>query len=90
MENPFNTILERISGLEDLIRSISSNQPPVQTAPEELVSHQEMCHFLNTSTTTLRKRRDNGEIPFRRIGKQYRYSKSEVSEAIKKKKGALK
>ncbi|WP_276363860.1 helix-turn-helix domain-containing protein [Daejeonella sp. H1SJ63] len=89
MENPFNIILERISGLEDLIKSMSSNQPQIQASPEELVSHREICHFLNLSTTTVRKRRNNGDIPHKRIGKKYLYSKSEVSEAIKKKRGGI-
>ncbi|MHB1179051.1 MAG: helix-turn-helix domain-containing protein [Daejeonella sp.] len=87
-ENPFNTILQEISQLKDLILTIQGTHPinqPINT--EAPVSQKEICEFLGITQPTLIKMRNRREIPFKRAGARYLYNKADVSAAIEKKGG---
>ena len=49
----------------------------------------EACLLLRISRSTLQKWRDNGTIPFYRIGGKFLYSPTELKKAMNKKKENL-
>ncbi len=52
------------------------------TVNKEILTEQELQELLGVSRTTLWKLRKNG-LPYVRIGREYRYFKSEVIEWLK-------
>ncbi len=51
---------------------------------EELLTDAELRQFLGVSRTTLWRLRKNGGLPFGRVGRAYRYRKSEVLAWLKR------
>jgi hypothetical protein len=61
---------------------LSSYLPQTVEAP---VDARAMSAYLDVSPQTLRKYREQGKIPFIKVGKSHRYVKSSVVEALTKK-----
>jgi excisionase family DNA binding protein len=49
---------------------------------ENPITADEMCRFAGISYPTLKKYREQGKLPFIKIGKSYRYVKSDVVSAL--------
>lgn len=54
---------------------------------KELMNEKEVRELLRISRTTLWKLRKNEKFPFSKVGRQYRYSRKEILEWMKEKKG---
>ncbi|MEW6419078.1 MAG: helix-turn-helix domain-containing protein [Nitrospirota bacterium] len=50
---------------------------------KEILTEQELQKLLGVSRTTLWKLRKNGHLPYTKIGREYRYLKSEIIEWLK-------
>lgn len=50
---------------------------------DELLTDSGLREFLGVSRTTLWRLRKDGGLPFGRVGREYRYRKSEILEWIK-------
>ena len=54
---------------------------------KELMTEREVREMIRISRTTLWKLRKNEGFPFTKVGRQYRYSKKEILEWMKERKG---
>ena len=54
---------------------------------KELMTEKEVREMIRISRTTLWKLRKNEGFPFTKVGRQYRYSKKEILEWMKERKG---
>lgn len=50
---------------------------------KEILTEQELQELLGVSRTTLWKLRKNENLPYTKIGREYRYFKSEIIEWLK-------
>jgi excisionase family DNA binding protein len=50
---------------------------------KEILTEQELQELLGVSRTTLWKLRKNENLPYTKIGREYRYLKSEIIEWLK-------
>jgi excisionase family DNA binding protein len=91
-----NVILSSISidDLTTIIRSCvksemanSVTQPPNE---EEFITENEVKEILQVSKVTLKKWRDNGKLPYYRIGSRIRYKRHEILVALQSSKNNFK
>ncbi|MDD5643886.1 MAG: helix-turn-helix domain-containing protein [bacterium] len=61
----------------------------VEGKEKELMNEKEVRELLRISRTTLWKLRKNEKFPFSKVGRQYRYSRKEILEWMKEKKGKI-
>ncbi|KYP16628.1 hypothetical protein [Flavihumibacter sp. CACIAM 22H1] len=85
MVNPFDVILERINGLEDLImtQSMATTKEP----PAEIIDRNELQKRLGLSEVSIMNWEKKGKIPNFRIGGAVRYNWPKVIEALESKGG---
>lgn len=83
MSNPFDEIINRIEGLENLI----TDAKPVTVTPKtEIINRQELCKRLNITEPTAIRWEKKGAIPCFRIGSNVRYNWPSVVETLENKK----
>jgi hypothetical protein len=80
MENPFETILERIERIEIAIQQLKL--PPIKDDKEALLSRIDVATLLKFSLTTLWKHTKNGKIKSYGIGNRIYYKKEEILKSI--------
>lgn len=70
--------------LLDCIKTERDSFPPPQiiTPSNDLITENEARDFVKVSKVTLKKWRDEGKIPFYRIGTRIRYKKSELLTSL--------
>ena len=80
MENPFETILNRISDLERQIQALNSkiDPPPPAPEPEEYLTTTQVCERLQISRPTLWAWERKGLVNFHRVGNLKRYRLSDI------------
>ncbi len=74
---------------EDIREVLKQELPKILAAllpkqDEVPVTGKEICTYSNISRSTLEKYREQGKIPYLKLGRSYRYIKSEVIEALTK------
>jgi excisionase family DNA binding protein len=77
INNPFETILKRLSGIENQIRFLHQNQ----NRPEpDFLTVDQAAAFLNFSKGTVYKKCSLGELPHYKSGKKLHFKKSELQK----------
>lgn len=66
---------------EELPQILADLLPKPDEAP---ITAKELCRYFGISHVTLTKYRDLGKIPYIKIGKSFRYIRSDVKEALTK------
>jgi len=79
IENPFEIILKRLTGIENQIRFI--NQQKSRPEPDFL-NLEQAAVLLNYSKATIYKKVSAHEIPFYKSGKKLRFKKAELMQLI--------
>jgi excisionase family DNA binding protein len=87
MLNPFETIIERLNGLEVRLAAIN---PPATQQSIEIINREELCRRLAITEPTAIRWEKKGKIPSIRIGSSVRYNWYAVIEALENKKGGRK
>jgi excisionase family DNA binding protein len=82
MNNPFEEILQRLSGIESAM-SEPRDRPPAM--PTEIISREELCKRLDLTEPTIIRWEKKGKIPSFRIGSAVRYNWPVVIESLEKK-----
>lgn len=85
MENPFNTIEEKLNNIEALVLDIKNSKAEKETDPrgEQFLSVQETAEFLNLSVPTIYGLTSKSLIPFMKTGKRLYFLKSELVDYLK-------
>jgi excisionase family DNA binding protein len=84
MTNPFQTIDDRLSNIENLLLSIKHSPPTQQTSDvDQFLTIQEAGLFLNLSVPTLYGFTQRSEIPVCKRGKRLYFSKQSLTDWIK-------
>jgi excisionase family DNA binding protein len=68
------------SQVESIVRKVLSEK---NTDEDKLLTSEEVMKLLNISITTLQNWRDEGRIPFKRMGNKMLYSKAEILNSLK-------
>lgn len=82
MDNPFNTILDRLDTIEARIANAQVTNPP---APPHIIDTRELCKILRMSAPTIIRYRQRGTIPHLVIGGSIRYNLPDVIAALQQK-----
>jgi len=77
--NPFEELENQIARVRQEITSMSEGKPI-----PEFIGTTEASELLGLSKSSIYKRTMNGTIPFYKIGRKLRFSRSELHEFIKK------
>lgn len=85
MMNPFETIEERLSGIENLLLDLKNQPQKVATneQPEQFLTVQETAQFLNLTVPTIYSKVSKRELPVMKRGKRLYFSSIELLEYIK-------
>jgi excisionase family DNA binding protein len=84
IENPFATILEKISGLENQIKHLKGQQAP---KPEpDFMTVDQAAQYLDLSKSTIYKNVHFGKLPYYKSGKKLYFRKSEIKQIIEQSK----
>ena len=79
--------LQQPSPLADAVRKVINLQPVgkdlVVSPLEDMIDNASLAYLLNISPRTLQTLRDNGSLPFYKIGGKIYYRRSEVFELMK-------
>ena len=85
MENPFQSIEERLGSIESLL--ITLNEKNVETdsntEKEELLTVQEAAAFLSLSVPTIYSKVNKGELPVMKRSKRLYFSNYELMDYLK-------
>jgi predicted DNA-binding transcriptional regulator AlpA len=84
MENPFETINQRLSNIESLLLSIKNPEvsKPPEPETEKPLTQPEAIEFLGKSRQTLNKWRKAGRIKGRKLGGRIYFMRSELIAAM--------
>lgn len=74
----FNSLFEAIIRIEEKLQELKLPQPEI------FLNSTEMCLFLKISPSTLRRLRNNGDIPCNQLGRSYFYPKSYFTQELLK------
>ncbi len=75
MENPFQKIEERLSGIEDLLSQLYAKSNEEE---ETFLNVKEAAKFLNVSEQSIHNYIREGKIPAKKVGRPYLISKSNL------------
>ena len=83
--NPFETIEERLSGIENLLLDFKNQPQKVATTeqPEQFLSVQETAQFLNLTVPTIYSKVSKRELPVMKKGKRLYFFKEELLGYLK-------
>ena len=86
MENPFQSIEERLGSIESLLHKISENyvEPLPKPEKEELLTVEDAAKFLSLSVPTIYSKVSKGELPVMKRSKRLYFSNYELMEYLKK------
>jgi excisionase family DNA binding protein len=91
MENPFETIMEKLNELEQqlngLHKAILADSPKKNDHAEDLVNITQIAAFLKLSKATIYSKVSRRELPYYKLGKRLFFSKKEITELIMSNKG---
>lgn len=84
MNNPFEVIEARLSGIENLILDLKQTTKAEPTEqPEQLLTVQEAAQFLNLTVPTIYSKVSKGELPVMKRSKRLYFSSTELMEYLK-------
>lgn len=79
-KSDFDRLVGNIEKIAEHIRKSESKKPSGDT--ERWISNKEAMEILGISSRTLQRYRDNGCIPFSKIGRNCRYRLSDIERAL--------
>jgi excisionase family DNA binding protein len=86
MQNPFDTIDNRLANIESLLLEMKhqseGNKEPFADLPE-LLNNKQACQVLNVSLSTLNRFANEGRIKRHKNGKMIRFKKTELLKSLK-------
>jgi excisionase family DNA binding protein len=82
MNNPFETLTERLDRIENLLENLSQAEKSVEV-PEEILTIEQASEFLNLSKNTLYGYVQKSKIPVSKKGKRLYFSKLELLDWVK-------
>lgn len=85
MENPFQSIEERLGSIENLLLTLNEKNVESNSNPEkeELLTVQEAAKFLSLSVPTIYSKVNKGELPVMKRSKRLYFSNYELMEYLK-------
>jgi len=85
MENPFQSIEERLGSIESLLITLNEKNVETDSNPEkeELLTVQEAAAFLSLSVPTIYSKVNKGELPVMKRSKRLYFSNYELMEYLK-------
>jgi excisionase family DNA binding protein len=85
MENPFQSIEERLGNIENLLLSLNDKhvEPTSEPDKEELLTVQEAANFLSLSVPTIYSKVSKNELPVMKRSKRLYFSNYELMEYLK-------
>jgi hypothetical protein len=81
MENPFEAITAELSDIKSILlnlKSINGTPAQEQQIATKIIDEKELCKFLKISHVTAIRWRQEGKVPFFRIGNVIRYDLQKV------------
>jgi len=84
MENPFDSILERLNIIENLIRNVKKDDPIVSSSASEIFNINQAAIYLGVAKSTVYKMTSNRLIPHSKITKRIYFKRNEIDEWINK------
>jgi len=83
--NPFQSIEERLSNIENLILDLKHQPNPVEstTPQDQLLTIQEAAEFLSLTVATLYSKVSKFELPFMKRSKRLYFSRTELLDYLK-------
>lgn len=88
MNNPFETIVDKLDKIESLLQHFQSNvtaqSQSKDSNPDELITRKEAAIILGISLPTLHDYTTRGVIPAYRIGSRVRFKKIEIIDCLQK------
>jgi excisionase family DNA binding protein len=86
MENPFITISDRLSKIENILSNlnIKSEKSPSKEDADQLFTIEEAAEFLHLAKATIYSKVSKGELPVMKQGKRLYFSKTELLDYLKK------
>lgn len=82
MENPFNTIEERLTNIERLLIDLKHN-PVDQLEADKLLTVGEAAKYLSVSKPTIYRKISERSIPFHKMSGRVYFIKNELIKFIK-------
>lgn len=84
VEQRLNKIDENITAIKQMLKELLNKQA-VQSIPNDkgIMSVKQVAQFLNLDVNVIYAKCTKGDIPYFKIGKQYRFKKAEIQEWIK-------
>jgi len=85
MENPFQSIEERLGSIESLLITLNEKNVESDSNPEkeELLTVQEAAAFLSLSVPTIYSKVNKGELPVMKRSKRLYFSNYELMDYLK-------
>ncbi len=85
MENPFQSIEERLGSIESLLITLNEKNVESDSNPEkeELLTVQEAAKFLSLSVPTIYSKVNKGELPVMKRSKRLYFSNYELMDYLK-------
>ena len=85
MENPFQSIEERLGSIESLLITLNEKNVETDSNPEkeELLTVQEASAFLSLSVPTIYSKVNKGELPVMKRSKRLYFSNYELMDYLK-------
>ena len=85
MENPFQSIEERLGSIESLLITLNEKNVETDSNPEkeELLTVQEAAKFLSLSVPTIYSKVNKGELPVMKRSKRLYFSNYELMDYLK-------
>ena len=88
MNNPFETIVDKLEKIESLLQhfqlSVTTQNHSKDSNPDELITRKEAAIILGISLPTLHDYTTRGVIPAYRIGSRVRFKKVEIIDCLQK------
>ena len=82
-ENWMQKVMERLERQDEMLLSMQpSGKAPNPMDGIRLFDNQDLCILLQISKRTLQRYRDNGCIPYSKIGRNCRYRLSDIKRAL--------
>lgn len=84
--NPFESITERLSSIENLLHTLTDRQPDTPEAnahPSELLTIEQAAEFLHLSKATIYSKCSRNELPYMKRGKRLYFLREQLLEYIK-------
>ena len=86
MENPFESIIERLDRIEKLLVSLVPTDAAMTNAHfnKEILTLKELCSYLELSASHVYKLTSQNEIPFTKRSKRIYFVKKDIDDWLKK------